>query len=589
MAFDGLVLHTITNELKKQLITARVDKIYQPDSTQINLTLRCKGKNFSLLLSADSQYARVHLTKEKFVNPPHPPAFCMLLRKYLSGGRIVEITQPGFERILHIVIQNRNIDGDIVKYQLIAELMGRHSNLILVSENNIILDAIKRISQGISRYREVLPGGEYIAPPKQDKANPLLAEEATFKALLQLNSEAKIPKAIISNYRGISPLIAREITVQANLHTEQKINELESVELSQLWSSFKAIFDALIIDCTNPSIFTDDSNKIIAFSCFSLKQYPELHQNNYPSMSELLDNYFSRKIKKQLLAQISSEARRIISNLLEKAQKKQEKLLTQIAETEKADEYRIKGEMIKANLYQIKKGSREITVVNYYDPKMKEIKIQLNPAFSPQKNAEKYFKRYNKLKKSVHYIEKELAKLGPEIEYLKNVELSLEQIESKTDFEEIRAELIQEGYLKENRKTTPNRQQRKSKPMKFKSSDGFDILVGRNNIQNDKLTKGVAARDDYWFHVKDLAGSHVIVRNPDKGEIPDLTLEEAAVLAAYFSKARESSSIPVDYTKIKYVNKTKGAKPGMVIYDNYKTILIHPDEKQVDKLRVPEN
>ncbi|AZR72978.1 hypothetical protein BBF96_05965 [Anoxybacter fermentans] len=587
MAFDGLVLYTFVEEMKEKLITARVDKIYQPDPYLITITLRGRGKNLNLLLSADPQYAMAHFTNEKFINPPHPPAFCMLLRKYLIGGRIIEIDQPGFERILTITIQNRNEDGKIVKYRLIAELMGRHSNIILLSEDNTILDGIKRIPSSISRHREVLPGRPYIAPPAQDKANPLMAEESSFKALIQLEPDVKLFKAIMNNYRGISPLIAKEMVIRADFELNVRVKDLNPADLDQIWHSFNRFFTDLKEGNTSPTLIEDKSGNIVAYSCFPLKQYQKMVEKSFPTMSQLLDYYFENKIKKQRLNQLSSDLKRTIDNLLKKDLKKYDKLIDQLNKAQNADDYRIKGELITANMHQIKKGMKEFTSINYYDPELKEITIELDPALSPQSNAQKYFKRYNKLKNSIKYIKKELASLKDEIEYLKNVELSLEQIESKLDLEEIREELIEEGYIKKPpKKATPNQHQLKNKPMKFKSSDGFDILVGRNNRQNDRLTKKIASREDLWFHVKEIPGSHVVIRNHDRRDIPERTLLEAATLAAYFSKARESTNVPVDYTQIKYVNKPKGAKPGMVFYENYKTIIVNPDEKLVEKLRI---
>ncbi len=568
MAFDGLVLYTLTQELKDTLITARVDKIYQPDPDLLTIALRVKGQNLQLLFSVNPQYARVHFTKEKFVNPPHPLPFCMLLRKYLSSGRIIEVSQPGFERILEITIQNRNENGDVEKYRLIAELMGRHSNLILTTQDGTILDGIKRISTNLSRHREVLPGRPYIAPPKQDKATPLMAEESAFNALLQLNPEASLYKAIMFNYLGISPLIANEIVVRAGLNPNDMIKDLSSHEFEQLWVAFQQLFSDLYERNTCPTLVEDETGKTIAFSCFDLQQYKDRTPDSFSTMNDLLDYYFVKNIRNQRFDQFATDIKKTVNNLLERGLKKHDKLQQQLTDAKNADEVRIKGEMLTANIHQIKKGITEFTVVNYYDPELKEISIELNPALSPQGNAKKYFKRYNKLKNSIKYVKHELAKVEEEIAYFRNVELSIEQIQSKADIEEIRDELIQEGYLKERRKNTPNRHKIKSTPMKFKSSDGFDILIGRNNSQNDLLTKKLASREDLWFHVKDIPGSHVVIRNHDRRKIPETTILETATLAAYYSKARESTHVPIDYTLVKHVNKPKGAKPGMVFYEN---------------------
>lgn len=587
MAFDGLVLYTLAEEMRNSIINARVDKIYQPDTDLLTMTVRGRGENLNLVISTNPQYARIHFTKEKFTNPPHPSAFCMLLRKYLTGGRIVEINQPGFERVLELSIQNLNEVGNVVQYKLIAELMGRHSNLILLSEDGIILDGIKRIPAGISRHREVLPGRPYLTPPEQDKANPMTAEASAFKALLQLEPSEKLFKAIMTNYRGISPLIAREVATRANLDPNSIIQELSQEQINQVWLAFEELFTALQTGDTSPTLIENSSGKVIAFSCFQLNRFRNENVRFYSflTMSELLNFYYGKKIKKEQLDQFSGDLRKMVRNLLEKDEKKYDKLINQLDEAENSEDYRMKGEMIKANLHLIDKGSSEVTVTNYYDPELKEITISLDPSLSAQANAQKYFKRYNKLRNSIDHIEREIEKLDPEIDYLRNVELSLEQVESKVDVEEIREELIQEGYLREKRKSTPNRHQNQSKPMKFKSSDGFDILIGRNNRQNDKLTKGIAAREDLWFHVKDIPGSHVVIRNHDRQEIPDSTIEEAAILAAYYSKAKESQNVPVDYTQIKHVNKQKGSKPGLVYYENYQTVIVNPNDEIVAKLR----
>lgn len=584
MAFDGLVLSSIAAELKEKLITARVDKIYQPDQNLLTILVRNRGQNLTLLLSAEPQYARVHLTKEKLMNPPHPPAFCMLLRKYLSGGRIIEINQPGLERILSLTIQNLNEQGQVVKYQLVAELMGRHSNLILLEEDQTILDGIKRIPSGISRYREILPGRAYISPPSQDKANPLLAEEASFIALMELDRDLQLSQAILKNYQGISPLIAKEIVTRADLDPQSKVKDASN-SLSSLWANFFDLFRALQSNDLTPTLVIDQQNQIKDYSCFYLEQFKDLSQKTFSSISELLDEYFVKKIKRQILTQISSGLMKTIYTLLEKNLKKEAKLKNQLAKAEHAADFRIMGEMLTANLHRIEKGTTEFRTINYYHPQLTEMVIQLDPALSPQSNAAKYFKRYHKLKTSIKYIQKEIKKLRPEIEYLKNVKHSLEQMESQADFLEIREELISEGYISEQRKATPNRQQNTYKPMRFKSSDGFDILVGRNNRQNDRLTKGIASREDLWLHAQEIPGSHVIIRNHDRRKIPDRTLEEAATIAAYYSKARESTTVPIDFTLIKYVNKAKGAKPGLVFYDNYQTIIVNPKKDLVERLK----
>ena len=589
MAFDGMVIYTLAEEMRDKLIPARVDKIYQPDPYLLTVNLRGQGTNYKLLISANPQFSRIHFTDEKFINPARPPAFCMLLRKYLSGGRVIEIKQPAFERMLVITVQNLNEHGDVVTYDLVVELMGRHSNIIITNQDGTILDAIRRIPSSINRHREVLPGREYIEPPAQDKANPLRAEEAPFKGLVKMEPKLKVFRSIMNNYRGISPLMGREIACRAGIDPKEKVKNLGDTEIEKLWEGFQRVFEKLTAGNSEPTLLKEESGKIKAYSWTRLTQYPGFEEINFPSMSQLMDYYSKNKVKDQKLDQISANLRKTITNLLKKDKKKQDKLVKQYRETKKADEYKKKGELITANIHQLKRGMEKFTTTDYYDPDMKQITIDLDPSIPPQDNAQKYFKKYNKLKNSVKYIKKELLHLEKEIDYLEDVELSLEQIESKADLEEIRQELIEEGYVKrkdDNRNKRKHRQQKESKPRRFKSSDGFDIRVGRNNKQNDKLTMRTASREDLWFHVKDIPGSHVVIRNHDDREVPAQTLEEAATLAAYYSKAKESRNVSVDYTQIKYVNKTKGAKPGRVIYDNYQTIIVNPDEKLIKKLRI---
>ncbi len=580
MALDGITLSAIKSELKDKLLGARIDKIYQPEDNLLTIRLRQPGENIKLLLSANPQNPRVHITEQDFDNPYKPPAFCMLLRKHLSSGRIKKVLQPEFERILKIIIQYKNKDGELEDKHLIVELMGRHSNIILTKNNGHILDCIKRVTKKISRYRELYPGKEYTSPPEQGKANPLSATEEEFYQRLQEDLDSPLYRTIMDNYRGIGPLMGKEISYRAGFEPENKLDSPQQLET--LWPIFNNIFTNIQNENYYPTIVYQEDNQLKDFEAFDLKQF-DLPKESFNSANQLLDYYFTTKLTNKQMNNLSNRLEQIINNNLEKANKKYNRVAGQLKGAKNADKYQLKGELITANIYRLEKGQKKVKLPNYYEDN-KEVTIELDPDLTPAENAQQYFEKYEKAKKRIKPLRREVKKTKQELDYLQQVEISLEQAETIAELKAIEQELMEEDYIQEQTDST-DKQDKKLPPIKFKSSAGYDILVGRNNKQNDKLTQQLANNQDLWIHVKDIAGSHTIIRNHTGKEIPQATIEEAAQIAAFHSKGRSSSNVPVDYTQVKYVNKPTGAKPGMVHYENQTTLYVTPQEEIIKKLK----
>ena len=585
MALDGTTLAAIKAEFKEKLVGGRIDKIYQPKDNLLTIRIRQPGQDLKLLISADSQNPRLHLTEEDFDNPLKPPTFCMLLRKHLHSGRIKEIRQPKFERIIEIIIQYKNSSGELEDKILTIELMGRHSNIILTKENKQVLDSIKRVTGKMSRHREILPGKEYKRPPEQDKKNPLDATKEEFIAELKDDMNQNMYRAIMNNYRGISPLIGTEIAVRANYEGTQNLSSVK--EIKDLWNSFSNLFTQLKNNEFSPTIvYNNKQTKLEAYAAFNLAQFTG-PKEEYETINKLLNYYYSTKIKEKKTNKLTNQIKNVITKNKDNAYKKYNKVKGQLKGARNAEKYKLKGELITANIYQLEKGQKKVTLNNYYEDD-EEITIELDEELSPSENAQNYFEKYEKAKNSIKYLKNEVKKAKNEIKYLNQLENNLNNAESIAELEELKEELIEQDYIHEQ-KSSQNNQDEKLPPLKFKSSDKYDILVGRNNRQNDKLTKKIANNQDLWFHVKDLSGSHTVIRNHTGKEIPEDTILEAAQIAAYYSKGRQSSKVPVDYTKVKNVNKPKGAKPGMVYYEEQTTLYVNPDEELVKSLKVNNN
>lgn len=582
MALDGTTLAAVKTEFENKLVGGRIDKIYQPQENLLTINIRQPGQNLKLLISANPQNPRIHLTDQDFNNPLKPPTFCMLLRKHLESGRIREIRQPKFERILEIVIQYKKSSGQLEDKILIMELMGRHSNIILTKENGQVLDSIKRVTGKMSRHREILPGKEYKRPPEQGKKNPLTTSQEEFIAALKQDLNQPMYRAIMNNYRGISPLLGTEIAVRANYQGSKELKSIQQIK--NLWTAFENLFSQLKENKFNPHLaYNGSKENLEAYAAFALQQF-ETPQENFATINQLLNYYYTTKIKQKKVNQLTDQIKSVIANNKENAYKKYNKVKGQLKGARNAEKYKLKGELITANIYQLEPGQKKVTLNNYYEDN-EEITIELDEDLSPSENAQRYFEKYEKAKKSVKYLKNEVRKAKNEIKYLNQLENNLNNAESVAELEELKKELIEQNYIQEQTANNNNNQDEKLPPLKFKSSDDYDILVGRNNHQNDKLTKKIANDQDLWFHVKDLAGSHTVVRNHTGQEIPENTILEAAQIAAYYSKGRQSSKVPVDHTLVKHVNKPKGAKPGMVYYENQTTLYVDPDEELVKSLK----
>lgn len=561
MSFDGVFTHAMVNELRETLLSGRISKIHQPYENEIVLVIRSRGKNHRLLLSAHPSYARVQITQIDYQNPDNPPNFVMMLRKYLDGAILENIEQIENDRVIHFQFAKRNELGDLQNIILIVELMGRHSTIVLVNqETGKILDAIKHIGSSQNTYRSLLPGVEYIAPPKQEVLNPFSSDkEKIFQRLSQTELE---PKAIQHQFQGIGFDTAQELTKRLLERPNEKM-----VVWHEFFSSIINHPVPTFYETTNKDFFTP-----IVYQVFS-EQASAV--TTYPTLSQLLDSYYHEKAEKDRAKQQGGELIRKIENELKRNKNKLKKREQTLKESENAENYRRDGELLTTFLTQVPRGAKEVVLPNYYEED-RPIKIALDSALTPNQNAQKYFHRYQKLKNAVKLIGEQIQEAKDEIQYLESV-LSQLEIAGPMDIEAIKEELTAEGYLK---KKTQKKQKKKkpSQPDQYFSSDGTLILVGKNNLQNDQLTMKTAKKTDYWLHAKNIPGSHVIIKSDQPS---DETITEAAELAAYFSKYRYSAQVPVDLVQVKHIRKPNGAKPGYVIYENQKTVIVTPEEEKI--------
>jgi predicted ribosome quality control (RQC) complex YloA/Tae2 family protein len=569
MSFDGLFTKLMTNEISSTLNSGRINKIYQPFKNEIMMQIRSNGKNHKLLLSAHPSYARVQLTNDSYDNPSEPPMFCMLLRKHLEGSIIEKIYQIGLDRMIAIEVKGRNELGDVSYKKLVIEIMGRHSNIVLIDKDkDIILDSIKHVSYAVNSHRAILPGQKYILPPQQEKLDPFELEANEILRKLDFNA-GKLDKQLVEHFAGISPLLAREIVYKAGL-----ANRLT------LPKAFIEILKQIQQRDIHPSITINNQKE--AFYFLPL-EHMKGETKYFERLSDMLDRYYFGKAERDRVKQQANDLERFIQNEKDKNEKKIEKLYSTLEDAKKADQYQLFGELLTANMYSLQRGLKEIEVINYYDENGATVVIPLDPLKTPSDNAQKYFSKYQKAKNSIEIVKNQIRLAEEELLYFESLQQQL-MAASIRDIAEIREELVDEGYIRERQKKK-NKSPNQGKPIleTYRASNGTDILVGKNNKQNDYLTNKLAGRDEIWLHTKDIPGSHVVIRSK---EPDDETIKEAATLAAYFSKARLSSSVPVDFTKVRYVKKPNGAKPGFVIYDNQQTIYVTPDEEKILSLKI---
>lgn len=588
MALDGLVIHSIVDELSSKLVGGKVDKISQPENDEIILNIRNNPNNYKLVLSASASNPRVYIANNyKKQNPKKAPVFCMLFRKHIQGGTITKVSQIGFERIIKISVESLDELKEKSTKDIIVEIMGRHSNIILVqSENSKIFDSAKRVPVSVSRVRQILPGLTYELPPAQDKINPLdkLSSEVFIENIKTY--DGPVFKGIYTKFLGISPIIAKEICFRSSVDPKINTSDLTDEDISRLYIEFEKLFKDISKNNFHPSIIVDRSiDKYVDFSCVNLTIYKDLDSIYNESVSEVLENYYQTRDVKDRIHQRASDLRKSITIKLDRLYNKQKKQHEELLESEHADEFKLKGELLTAYIYMIKKGMKEIEVQNFYTSDYSNIKISLNENLTPSENSQKYFKKYNKLKTAKKEITHQMDINEEEIDYLENILLSIDNCENMDELQDIREELVKLGYAKVQGKAKPKKETTlTTMPHKFLSSDGTTIFVGKNNKQNDHLTLRIADYDDIWMHTKNIPGSHVIIKCAGT-EVSDETIYEGAMLAAYFSKSKMSSKVPVDYTKKKNVKKPSGSKPGMVIYETNSTIYVTPTEEMVAKLK----
>jgi len=589
MPFDGLVLAAVKKEIENKLVGGRVERFYQPSKDEIILLVHRPGFRGRLLLSANALNARIHLTTTTSENPATPPLFCMVLRKHLEGGRIISFEQPELERILIMKIESRDELGNPSPKHLICEIMGKHSNIILVDPStNVIIDGIKRFSHSVSRYREVLPGRSYLPPPPQKKLNPFLVDEEQFRfACLNLPLETTLPDLLQKCFEGMSIVTCREIVCRANLSPDTILDQCGDYELRLLWRAFHELTIPLGEGRFEPCLVSSKKGKPLDFAAIDLMHTGLTRKHG--EMNVLLDLFFSENEK---ISRLMKE-KNIILNFLNKEIVKLKKKLALytkgLDETAGAEKLKLYGELLTANLYRLEKGINEVSLEDYHGNGPQFVTIPLDPHRSPAENSQFYFKKYLKAKNTRLALKSQIARTREELDYLDGVKTAVEQAGEMPELVEIRQELVEQGFIKQLSLAPyirkKNKEKLKPSLLSFRSSEGYQLFVGKNNKQNDFLTFKVARGNDLWMHTKDIPGAHVIIRTEGK-DVPQTTLSEAAVLAAFFSKARGSSNVPVDYTPKKYVSKPKGARPGMVIYEQQKTIMAVPDEDLVDRLSI---
>jgi len=583
MSLDGLVVHALVHEMQACL-GGRINKIYQPSEHDIVMHIRAQGSNFKLLISANPTYPRIHFTEKTFMNPLEAPMFCMLMRKHFEGGIIRAIEQADCERIIRMHVNQRDEVGDLGAKTLIVELTGRHSNIIMADPaTGKIIDGIHHVTPAISSYRVVLPGSAYTPPPDQHKTDPLQMEQGKFCDLFQNGAESNnetVAARLVRLFSGISPLIANEIVYRSGLDRALPAGELDGRGLASLWDAFAQVTAQVKMQRYIPAIVTDHAGKSV-FSVVELKHAAGTAKT-FDSVSRCLEAYYGDKAERDTVKQRTLDLFRLLQNEKNKNVKKLEKLNETILKAQDADKYRIMGELLTSSLHLIRKGDKEAKVVNYYEEGGKTVTIPLDPQLTPSENAQRYFKLYTKTKNGAVAVREQIRRTEEEIVYLDTLLQQLKDA-SLRDIEEIRQELAEQGYIR-HRNLKPRKTNKKEKPVLtvFTSSEGVPIYVGKNNTQNEFLTNRLAHPDDTWLHTKNIPGSHVVIRG---GKFGEKTLLEAAQLAAYFSQARESSRVPVDYTFIRHVRKPNGAKPGFVIYDHQKTIFVTPDKETIDRLK----
>lgn len=579
MAFDGITIANIVSELNHTIVGGKINKIAQPEADELMITVKNNRTQYRLFLSASASLPLIYLTGENKQGPLTAPNFCMLLRKHIGSARILSVTQPGLERILIFELEHLNELGDICRKKLIVEIMGKHSNIIFCQEDDTIIDSIKHISANMSSVREVLPGRTWFIPHTQDKMDPLSMSREAFTETV-FGKNLPVFKAVYTSLTGFSPLIAEELCVRSGIDPKRQAQELEETEKETLWQTTDDLVDRIRRQDFSPVIVYQEEEPL-EFAAFPLTKYQDQKSVSYESISQVLESYYSMKNKITLIRQKSADLRRIVTTAIERTSKKYELQQKQQKDAEKKEKYRIYGELLNTYGYHLEEGARSLEALNYYTNEM--ITIPLDEHLSAAENAKKYFDRYTKLKRTEEALNELLEETRSDLEHLESIRTSLDIALDEDDLVEVREELMEYGYLR--RKGSSGKKKKiVSRPFHYRSSDGFDIYVGKNNFQNDELSFKFASGNDWWFHAKGQPGSHVIVKSNGE-ELPDRTFEEAARLAAFYSKGRQAPKVEIDYTQKKNLKKPNGAKPGFVIYHTNYSMIAEPKIHEIEEIK----
>lgn len=589
MPFDGLVLASVCSELNNKLTGGRIERIHQPGKMELVVLVYKPGSRQKLLLSADPQNARVHLTATARENPSSPPLFCMVLRKHLEGGRIAGFYQAGLERVLVIKIESRDELGFPSEKHLICEIMGKHSNIILYDPAaDTVLDGIKRYSHAVSRFREVLPGRPYLFPPSQGKLDPLTLDEEQFRrACLETQLNTPLPNVLQKRFEGLSTITCREIVYRAGLSPDIILDHCGDYDFRVVWEVFHKIFSLAGRGMFEPCLTAGRKGEPLDYAALDLSHQGQI--NRHGEMNSLLDTFYTARENLERMAREKNSITSLLNKEIAKLEKKLNLYSEDYDNTAGAEKLRLWGELLTANLYRVAKGSLEVTLENYQEEGSPPVTIPLDLQRTPVENAQACFKKYSKAKRTREALQRLVEQAQSDLVYLEGIKTAADFASDLNELNEIRQELVEQSYLKPpapGRETKQKKEKHIPKPLSFMSTDGFRLFAGKNNRQNDYLTTKMARDEDIWLHTKDIPGAHVIIRTEGK-EAPPSTLLEAAGLAALFSKAGKSKNVPVDYTLKKHVHKPKGARPGLVIYEHQKTIMAAPDEDLPERLSPP--
>ena len=572
MAFDGITVHGLVHEFNERLIDGRITKIAQPEKDELLLTIKNEKETFRLVISVNPSLPLIYLTDVNKQSPINAPMFCMLLRKHINNGRILKIEQPDMERVVVFYIEHRNELGDLRTKKLIVELMGKHSNIIFATDEDIIVDSIKHVTPVMSSVRVVMPNQQYFIPKTSDKLNPLTVSKDEFVEKIK-NSKGVLYKAIYSSFTGISPVIAQEICNLSDIDSNMPVAEISDDFYTHLYNIYSNMIDDIKNNNFTPVIYYNNDEPV-EFNSFKLTLFGDSIEKQLSTINKVIVEFYSQKDRYTRIRQKSATLRHIVDTNLSKDRKKYDLQLRQLKDTEKAEKFKVYGELLTSYSFNVEEGAKSFTTTNFYTGD--EITIPLDEHKSAIENANKYFDKYNKLKRTKSALDEIIKDTKESIDYLENISTYIDLAVSEDDLTAIREELISSRYI--NKHVKDKRAKVKSKPLHYISSDGYDIYVGKNNLQNEEVTFKIANANDWWFHAKNMPGSHVIVKlKNDNKEMPDRVFEEAGAIAAFYSKAKGQSSVEIDYIKRKHIKKVAASKPGFVIYHTNYSLVAKPD------------